>query len=123
MRNRQNGHPAEDDFSGLTLMVFCASWCSHCLCQRKALERARRVLGTEVSYGWIDIEAVPGVRERYSVEAIPMILLMRNGHECLRLVGVQSEETILESVHASEAGGSASYGCGGGEKAHAVRKY
>jgi thioredoxin-like negative regulator of GroEL len=120
MRDRQMGHTDEANRSGVTLLAFCAPWCAHCLYHRRAFERACAALGDEVAYGWIDIEAAPGVIDRYGIEAIPMILLLQGGYECMRLVGVQPREAILESVRALQARvrGSKS-ACGGKSRAAA----
>ena len=94
----------------LTVLAFCAPWCAHCQYQRKAFDLACAALSPEVGRRWVDIEAEPGAVEAYGVEAIPMILALREGIECLRLVGVQSKEMIVEGVRASEARGVT---CGG----------
>ncbi|MFO7974871.1 MAG: hypothetical protein R6V12_09580, partial [Candidatus Hydrogenedentota bacterium] len=69
MGHRETGYTGEEKGSGVTLLAFCASWCVHCLYQRRAFERARAALGDKVVYGWIDIEATPGAVKGYAVEA------------------------------------------------------
>lgn len=121
MRDRQMGHTDEANRSGVTLLAFCAPWCAHCLYHRRAFERARAALGNEITYGWIDIEAAPGAIERYAIEAIPMILIMQGGYECMRLVGVQPRETILESVRALQAQTRGSKSVSGGKSRPAAK--
>ena len=106
----------------LTVLAFCAPWCAHCLYQRKAFDVACAALPPEVGRRWVDIEADPGAVEAYGVEAIPMILALRDGMECLRLVGVQSGEMIVEGVRASEARGAAMTGCGGRKACPTARR-
>jgi len=43
----------------------------------------------------VDIDRTPTVAQRYGVSAIPTVLIIKNGQELQRLVGLQPETTYV----------------------------
>jgi len=43
----------------------------------------------------VDVDQAPAIAKRYGVRAIPTVLLIKNGKEIGRLVGLQSETEYI----------------------------
>jgi len=43
----------------------------------------------------VDVDRVPAVAQRYGIRAIPTVLIISNGKEVKRLVGLQSETDYI----------------------------
>ena len=56
-----------------------ADWCMPCRMVSPALEQVARDLAGKVKLVKVDIEASPKLRERFSVSAVPTLLVMRRG--------------------------------------------
>ena len=56
-----------------------ADWCRPCRMVSPALEQVARDLAGKVKLVKVDIEASPKLRERFSVSAVPTLLVMRRG--------------------------------------------
>lgn len=74
------------------LLYFTAGWCSPC----KALSPIMDELMRTYPIKKIDIEQQPQIARKYRVSSIPTTILLLNGEEIQRKVGVQSKEYYLQ---------------------------
>ncbi len=75
------------------ILYFTASWCGPC----KALAPRMESLSGQISYQKIDVDQNSEMSAKYGVRNVPCLVLVDgNGNELNRMVGVQSEETILK---------------------------
>lgn len=56
-----------------------ATWCAPCRMVSPALERVARELAGRIKLVKVDVDAAPRVAERFSVQAVPTLLLMKDG--------------------------------------------
>jgi thioredoxin 2 len=92
----------EDSFdeeirSSLPVLVdFWATWCGPCRMVAPALESiARRFAGT-LKLVRVDIDRAPAVAQRFGVQGVPSLVLLRGGAEADRKVGAQPERALEE---------------------------
>jgi thioredoxin 1 len=78
----------------LLLLEFYASWCVHCEQQRAVLAEVFEISGTAVEWRRVDAEAVPEDARRYGVTSIPALVLLNEGREIRRLVGLQPRRNL-----------------------------
>lgn len=88
--------------NGLVLVDFWAPWCGPCRLQVPVLESLAGSLAGRVTIAKVNIDDAPAVADRYGVQAIPTLILFRDGNEVQRFIGVQSAEALSEAI--SEAG-------------------
>jgi thioredoxin len=69
----------------LFLVDFYARWCGPCKALAPVLQEIADSYGERVGFAQIDIEAAPGLAERFGVRAVPTLLLMRKGLEIARI--------------------------------------
>jgi thioredoxin 1 len=87
--------------SGVILVDFYATWCPHCARQAPVLEEvADRLLG-RAGVGKLDIDKVNAVAKRYSVTAIPTLIVFQDGIAVKRFVGETSADVLVSAVLAA----------------------
>ena len=74
-----------------TILYFTASWCGPC----KTLGPIIESLGNKINYEKIDVDSNNELSIEHSVRNIPTLVLLENGIERNRLVGLQTEQQIL----------------------------
>jgi thioredoxin-like negative regulator of GroEL len=86
------------------LAGFWAQWClpSHALAG--ALEEAAARYAGRLRVGLVDADREPALAERYRIRGLPTVLLLRDGREVLRRVGLLTREELLKLLDASLAG-------------------
>ena len=56
-----------------------ATWCAPCRMVSPALERVAHELAGRIKLVKVDVDAAPRVAQRFSVQAVPTLLLMKDG--------------------------------------------
>ena len=73
------------------ILYFTAAWCGPC----KALGPVMDSLQGQINFDKIDVDSNTELSAQYGVRGVPSLILLENGEEVSRLVGVKSKETIL----------------------------
>ena len=76
------------------LLDMWAAWCGPCRMIAPAIEALAAELSGTVVVGKMDVDANPQTAGRFGVRSIPTLLVLVNGREVDRIVGVQSKEAI-----------------------------
>ena len=85
------------------LVDFSASWCAPCRALSPVVDQVAVEFEGRAKVLKVDVDAAPGLAERYRVQSIPCVLFFANGAEVSRLVGVASRgklTTLLEAAGA-----------------------
>ncbi len=74
------------------ILYFTAAWCGPC----KALAPRMEKLKGQINYRKIDIDQNQEMSMKYGVRSVPsLVLVNQNGEEIRRMVGLQSDDKIL----------------------------
>lgn len=84
--------------SKLKLVNFCASWSSPCINQCSILENLSEILQGSIDIVSVDIDDPGSDSDKYNINAVPTLCLVREGKEIKRFIGAQQLDTLLEVI-------------------------
>ena len=81
---------------GIVLVDFLATWCGPCKMQAPVLEE----LASEVDYPiyGIDVDEAEEIASEYNVNAVPSLMIFKDGKLQETLVGFQLKEVLEEAI-------------------------
>ncbi len=93
----QEGFDKALEGKALMLVDFWATWCGPCRMLGPVIEQlAEDYEGKDVIIGKVDVDENPELAQRYGVMSIPTVLLLEDGKEIDRKVGVMPYETYAD---------------------------
>jgi thioredoxin len=75
-----------------------ATWCGPCKILAPVVEELAVDLAGRVRVGKLDVDANPTTAARFGVRSIPTLLVLRDGREVDRIVGVQPKSEIARRL-------------------------
>ncbi len=81
-------------YGGQVLAEFWAPWCPHCASFAPTVQKVAGMLAGEAAVVQVNTQENPALAQRFSVNSIPVLALIRQGKVADRLSGVQSSEAI-----------------------------
>jgi thioredoxin len=94
---------------------FWAEWCGPCHMLTPVLEREVAAREGQVALAKVDIDANPGLADRFGVRGIPAVKAFRRGHVVREFVGALPPQTVAEFFDALVAPSGAEELLGEGE--------
>ena len=77
------------------LIDFYADWCGPCQKLSPIVDKFAEE-HSEIKVVRIDIDAGEALADRYNIRSIPTLVVIENGEEINRVIGLVSEEKIIE---------------------------
>lgn len=77
---------------------FYADWCGPCVAMNPVIEELEKEVGGEVEIKKIDVDQNQEEASKYGVMSIPTYLILKDGQEVERFVGVTSKEVIKNKL-------------------------
>lgn len=84
--------------NGLTLVDFWAPWCRPCGMQGSILLEVDESIDGQAKIAKVNVDEAGDVAGRFGVQAIPTLLLFKDGNEVRRFVGVQPKEILIDAI-------------------------
>lgn len=78
------------------LLDFWATWCGPCRMMSPVVDEIAESMNTSIKVGKVNIDECPDLAEKYGVMSIPTFVVLKDGVEAGRTVGVQSKEEIVK---------------------------
>jgi thioredoxin 1 len=82
------------------LVDFFAEWCGPCKMMPPILKEVKDKLGDQVRIIKIDIDKNPQVARQYTVQAVPTMIIFKNGKIIWRNAGVTPAQQIMKQLQA-----------------------
>ena len=84
--------------SGVTLVDFWAEWCGPCRMMGPVLDEVAAEYEGKVTVGKINVDDEPDLAQKFSVASIPTLLVIKDGAENKRFVGVTSKTDMASAL-------------------------
>jgi thioredoxin 1 len=85
------------------LVDFWAEWCMPCRMLTPTIEKIAKDYVGRVKVGKLDTDANRDVASKYSISAIPTVILFRNGQVAQKFVGLRQERDFKEALDSAKA--------------------
>ena len=82
------------------LVDFFATWCGPCQTQGPIVEQVAEVMGDKAVVGKLDVDEAGEISGGFGVMSIPTIIILQNGVEVKRFVGVQDKADLVAELNA-----------------------
>ena len=80
------------------LIDFWASWCGPCRMMSPVIEQIAEEMGDKLKVCKVNVDENHELAEKYEIMTIPAFIVMKNGAESGRTIGVQPKEDILKLI-------------------------
>ena len=84
--------------NGKALVDFWAPWCGPCRMIAPVVEEIAEELDGKVLVGKVNVDEEMDLAVRFGVQSIPTLIVMENGKETKRVIGVQSKQELLDML-------------------------
>jgi len=84
--------------NGVVLVDFWAGWCMPCKMLAPIINEVAEEVNGSAKIGKLNVEEQREIAAKYSVRSIPTILLLKNGKEVNRFVGVKTKDFLIKQI-------------------------
>ena len=81
------------------LLDFWATWCGPCRMMSPVVDDIAESMNTLIKVGKINVDECPELAQKYNVMSIPTFVVLKNGEETGRTVGVQSRDELVKLLN------------------------
>ncbi len=80
------------------LLDFWATWCGPCRMMSPVVDDIAESMNTSIKVGKVNVDECPDLAEKYGVMSIPTFIVLKDGKETGRTMGVQPREELVKLI-------------------------
>ena len=84
--------------TGVTLVDFWAEWCGPCRIIAPTIDEIAVEYEGKAHVGKVNVDHAGDLAQRFGVSSIPTMLVMKNGEEVARFVGVTAKAQLTKAI-------------------------
>ena len=84
--------------NGVTLVDFWAEWCGPCKMIAPILDEIAAEYDGKAAVAKLDIDQAMGIAQQYSVNSIPTLVILKDGEEVRRFIGVTAKAELTKAL-------------------------
>ena len=84
--------------SGVTLVDFWAEWCGPCKMIAPAIDELAGEYDGKASVTKVNVDEEGGLAQQFGVASIPTLLILKDGEEVNRFVGVTPKDDLAKAI-------------------------
>ena len=96
--NKENFEKEVMEANVPVLIDFWASWCGPCRMMSPVIEKIAEEMGDKLKVCKVNVDENHELAEEYEIMTIPAFIVIKNGAEAGRTIGVQPKEDILKLI-------------------------
>ncbi len=83
---------------GVALVDFWAPWCAPCKLLHPVMESISKQMSGKAKVVRVNVDDNGAVANKFGIQSIPTVIILKNGKEVDRHVGLTEEKTLLNKV-------------------------
>lgn len=84
--------------TGVALIDFWAEWCGPCRMITPIVEELSKEYEGKATIGKVNIDDAAGLAQKFGVASIPTLIVLKDGEEVNRFVGVTSKDNLAKAL-------------------------
>lgn len=96
--NKENFKSEIEDYKGVSLVDFWASWCGPCQMASPILEEVAKEMTGKAKFAKLNVDDSQEVASRFGVMSIPTFIFFQDGQEVDRKIGLLEKEEIKANI-------------------------
>jgi len=91
------------DAKGVVLVDFYADWCPPCRVQGPVIAETKALTGGKAQVLKVDVDNQRDIAERFQIDALPTLVVLKDGQEVKRMKGLQRNAEKLANLLKKQA--------------------
>mgnify|MGYP003339537713 CR=1 FL=1 len=87
-----------EEYKGLVLVDFWASWCAPCRSIAPHIESLATEYANKAKFGKVNVDEEELTPQKFGIRALPTLVLFKNGQPVDQIVGAVSKDKIAQMI-------------------------